>query len=228
VPKFSLVVFDLDGTLVDSLGDLAESANALIVECGGRTLTADSIGRMVGEGAGLLVARAFHAAGLVQPPDALERFLTIYHARMLTLTRPYPGIGQLLGEIAHTATLAVLTNKPIEATRAILDGLDLSRHFSFDRVLGGDGPLPRKPDPAGLRHLADRAGVSLSDTVLVGDSLVDWQTSRAAPATICLARYGFGFQSFPIERIGAGDLLIDAPLDLVSILSATGRSAAGP
>jgi phosphoglycolate phosphatase len=218
VPKFRLVVFDLDGTLVDSLGDLAGSANALVVECGGRALPDDSIGRMVGEGAALLVARVFQAAGLAQPPDALERFLAIYNARLLTLTRPYPGIGQLLGEIAHVATLAVLTNKPIDATRAILDGLDLSRHFSFDRVLGGDGPLPRKPDPSGLRHLADGAGVPLRETLLIGDSLIDWRTSRAAPAAICLARYGFGFQSFPVEQIGADDLLIDAPLDLVSVL----------
>jgi phosphoglycolate phosphatase len=216
--RFRLVVFDLDGTLVDSLGDLAESANALLVACGGRALPQDSIGRMVGEGAGLLVARAFEAAGLSQPPDALERFLAIYDARLLTLTRPYPGIGQLLAEIEHATTLAVLTNKPIQATRAILDGLDLSRHFSVDRVIGGDGPLPRKPDPAGLRHLADRAGVPLGETLLVGDSLIDWRTSRAAPAAICLARYGFGFQSFPVAEIGADDLLIDAPLDLVSIL----------
>ena len=212
------MVFDLDGTLVDSLGDLAESANQLIVACGGQPLADDAIGRMVGDGAAMLVARVFEAAGLAEPPDALERFLAIYNRRLLTLTRPYPGVGPLLERIGGTATLAVLTNKPIDATRTILDGLDLSRYFAPAQVLGGDGPLPRKPDPAGLRYLADLAHLSLDETLLVGDSLIDWRTSRAAGASICLARYGFGFQSFPAGQLAPGDLAIDRPLDLASIL----------
>jgi phosphoglycolate phosphatase len=218
VRKFQLIVFDLDGTLVDSRRDLAESANATLAECGGGPLAEDAIGRMVGDGAATLVARAFAAAGCAKPPDALERFLAIYNRRLLSFTRPYPGIPEALSALVGRAILAVLTNKPLPATREILDGLDLASYFSPERVVGGDGPLPRKPDPAGLLHLAHAAGAPTSESVLVGDSIIDWRTARAAGASICLARYGFGFDGFPMEVLGAEDLLVDAPSALVSAL----------
>ena len=216
--KFRLVVFDLDGTLVDSLGDLAESANALLVESGSVPLGRDEIGRMVGEGAAVLVTKLFAAAALPQPPEALERFLEIYDARLLELTRPYAGIPEALAEMDRSAALAVLTNKPIGATRQILQGLDLARYFRPQAVLGGDGPLPRKPDAAGLRYLASQANVPLGETVLVGDSLVDWRTARAAGSAVCLARYGFGFESVPAGTLGPADLHVDSPAELVSVL----------
>src|SRR5262249_21283947 len=150
-------VFDLDGTLVDSRRDLAESVNDLVVERGGRPLPEEAVGRMVGDGAALLVSRAFALAGVALAPDALARFLAIYDARLLKHTRPYPGIPETLETLQRTCELAVLTNKPLAATREILTGLDLSRYFRADRVLGGDGPFPRKPDPAGLRDLANAA-----------------------------------------------------------------------
>jgi len=216
--RYRLIVFDLDGTLVDSRKDIAESANALLAECGGDPLPEESIGRMVGDGAATLVARAFAAAGRRQPPDALDRFLTIYNRRLLTYTRPYPGMHAVLTELGLRASLAVLTNKPLEATRRILAGLDLARYFSEGRVYGGDGPFPRKPNPAGLQHLAANLGVGAGETVLIGDSIIDWRTARAAAVHICLARYGFGFEDFPSGELGPQDGVVDDPSGLLRIL----------
>jgi phosphoglycolate phosphatase len=214
VPMFQLIVFDLDGTLVDSKRDIAESANATLVAHGASPLTEEAIGRMVGNGAPVLVARAFAAAGCAAPPDALDRFLAIYHARLLTHTRPYDGIPDLLADLAPRVALAVLTNKPIEATRGILDGLGLARYFASERVIGGDGPFPRKPDPAGLNHLMERCGVTPGATVLVGDSVVDWRTAHAANTHVCLARYGFGWEGFPVEELEADTWIADDPRQL--------------
>jgi phosphoglycolate phosphatase len=211
---FRLLVFDLDGTLVDSLRDLAEAANDLLIECGCEPLSHDVIGRMVGDGAATLVARAFAAADRPQPLDALPRFLVLYNARLLRWTRPYPGIPETLEALYQRTTLAVLTNKPIGATRQILTGLELSRYFHPARVLGGDGPFPRKPDPAGLLHLAETAGVSASETMLIGDSAIDWRTARAARTGLRIVRYGFGFQGFPANT---GAHLVDAPGDLLTL-----------
>jgi phosphoglycolate phosphatase len=111
----------------------------------------------------------------------------------------------------------VLTNKPLEATRKILDGLQLSTFFHADAVIGGDGPFPRKPDPAGLQRLYERANVAASETVLVGDSLIDWQTARNAGTAICLARYGFGFREFPKDILNGRERLIDRPIDLIPV-----------
>src|SRR5262249_14856378 len=107
-------------------------------------------------------------------------------------------------------------NKPLESTRKILDGLDLTRHFTTDSIVAGDGPFPRKPDAAGLRHLMAQAGADQSSSLLVGDSVIDWHTARAASTRVCLARYGFGFQSFPVHELTADELVIDTPADLLS------------
>jgi phosphoglycolate phosphatase len=214
---FRLIVFDLDGTLVDSRRDIADAANALLQSCGGSPLPEDRIGRMVGDGAATLVARAFAASGIERPVDALDRYLAFYSTRLLTHTRPYPGIAGVLQTLAASAVLGVLTNKPLAATREILEGLDLARYFSADAVIGGDGPFARKPDPSGLRHLASAAGAPLDATLLVGDSIIDWRTARAAPAGICLARYGFGFDGFPLSQLGPADRIVDAPAQLLDV-----------
>ena len=214
---YRLIVFDLDGTLVDSRRDIAESANALLEACGGRPLPEETIGRMVGDGAATLIARAFAAAGVERPADALDRFLAIYDTRLLKHTRPYPQMPEVLDALGARTPLAVLTNKPLAATRAILSALGLARHFDEGAVVGGDGPFPRKPDPAGLRHLVSRAGVPPDAALLVGDSIVDWKAARNASTSICVARYGFGYEGFPLDELAPSDLLIDAPVDLLRL-----------
>jgi phosphoglycolate phosphatase len=214
---FQLYVFDLDGTLIDSRRDLADSANALLAECGGAPLPETQIGRMVGDGAAVLVSRVFAAAGIPQPADALARFLAIYDTRLLHHTRVYDGVFEVLDALRGRAALAVLTNKPLASTRRILAGLKLAPYFSDAAVIGGDGPFPRKPDPAALCHLAAAAGVHIGATVLVGDSIIDLKTAIHAGAPVCLARYGFGF-----ETVGVADLttvcgIIDRPVDLLAM-----------
>jgi phosphoglycolate phosphatase len=221
---FTLVVFDLDGTIVDSRRDIADSANALLAACGAGPLAEDRLGGMVGDGAAALVARAFEAAGLALPSDALARYLACYDARLLAHTRPYPGIADVLDILQSQVKLAVLTNKPLAATRAVLDGLGLSRYFPADAVIGGDGTFPRKPDAAGLQYLMASAGVPADATLLVGDSETDWRTACVAGTSICLARYGFGFEGFPVERLRPGDRVIDAPAELLGLLPQTRKS----
>jgi phosphoglycolate phosphatase len=214
---YRLYVFDLDGTLVDSRRDLAESANALLESAGAPPLSEEAIGRMVGTGAATLVARVFAAAGVDRPADALDRFLAIYDSRLLKHTRPYPQVATVLETLGTRAPLALLTNKPLAATRSILSGLGLDRHFDDGAIVGGDGPFARKPDPAGLCHLVSRAGVAPSATLLIGDSIVDWQAARNAATGVCLARYGFGFEGFPLSELRPSDHLIDTPAELLAL-----------
>lgn len=213
----SLFVFDLDGTLVDSRRDIAESANAVLEECGGTPHSEEAIGGMVGDGAALLIARAFAAANLPLPDDALQRFLRIYDGRLLRHTVAYEGMTDVLDVLAEQGILAVLTNKPIGATKAILDGLGLAPYFA-DRVLGGDGPHPRKPDASGLRQLIDRAQTTPGRTLMVGDSVVDFRTAVAAGTRACVCRYGFGHHDFPMDELRPSDAVIDHPRALLAAL----------
>lgn len=220
-----LVVFDLDGTLIDSRRDLADAANALIVERGGQPQPVDAISGMVGEGAPLLVKRALTAARLdPADPTALPRFLELYDERLLDHTHLYPGTRDALEEISRAATLAVLTNKPQKPSERILEGLEVAPLFGW--VIGGDTALPRKPDPGGLNHLVAAAGAGRRDTVMVGDSAIDLKTARAAGTRICLVRYGFGFGVTAAELQG-NELVADSPRDLVALLrNALARSSA--
>lgn len=213
--SFRLFVFDLDGTLVDSRRDIADAANVLLESCGAAPIPEARIGAMVGEGAAVLVARAFKASGVERPADALERYLAFYDERLLNHTQPYDGIPAVLDSLTRRGALAVLTNKPIASTRRILDGLDLARFFPPEAVLGGDGPFARKPDPAALLHLAAAAGTSAATTLMVGDSAIDWRTARAASTGICLARYGFGFDTIPLHELTPDDYVIDTAEDLL-------------
>lgn len=188
-----VVAFDLDGTLVDSATDLASAASALALELGGRALTRAEVIAMVGEGAPVLVRRALTAAG-VDPatPRSTERFLELYDARLLDTTRLYPGIRAVLDALDPLTALAVLTNKPRRPAERVLEALGVRRYFI--EVVGGDGPLPRKPDPAGLVSLKVHAAGG--PVLLVGDSPVDAETAARAGATFVLANYGFGAAGF--------------------------------
>ena len=216
-----LIVFDLDGTLIDSAEDLAASASELVTSLGGRPLDVSEVVGMVGEGAALLVRRALVAAGLApDAPDALARFLEIYDRRLLDRTRPYDGIVEVLGEVASSASLSVLTNKPLGPSRRILEGLGMAGFFTH--VIGGDGPFPRKPDPAGLRALAALAPGQ--PVLLVGDSPVDAATAAAAPAAFALAAYGFGASRFTAPP--DTPFLLSHPTDLPAIVDRLLRDSA--
>ena len=211
-----LFVFDLDGTLIDSRRDLADAANALIVEGGGQPLPVDAITAMVGEGAPLLVRRALQAAGLeTDVGSALARFLELYDERLLVHTRLYDGTREALEALAPRATLAILTNKPQRPTERILEGLAIAPFFRW--TIGGDTDHGRKPDPAGLNYLISSAGAGAAETVMVGDSAIDLRTARAAGTRICLVRYGFGFRTAAGELSG-DELVADHPSQLPTIL----------
>ena len=213
-----LIVFDLDGTLIDSRRDLADAANALLVERGGAPLPIDRIAAMVGEGAALLVRRALAAAGLdPEPPEALQRFLALYDQRLLNHTTLYDGIARALATLQPRADLAVLTNKPTVPSERILEGLGIARAFRW--IVGGDGPFPRKPDPAALRELMRRAETTPDDTVMVGDSAIDVRTAHAAGVRVCLARYGFGYRLDAADLRG-DELLVDSPHELPRLIGA--------
>jgi phosphoglycolate phosphatase len=204
-----LIAFDLDGTLIDSRRDLADSANELIVELGGTPLSEDAIGGMVGEGAALLVKRALDAAGLDHPPGALSRFLEIYDTRLVNHTRVYDGIKEALHSVRRHARLGVLTNKPTAPTTRILEAFAI--RDLFQSVIGGDGPYPRKPDPQGLLAMMAVTGATPGHTLMVGDSAIDYQTARRASVRCCLVSYGFGFRAFPRDQISDGDGVVDDP-----------------
>lgn len=208
-----LVVFDLDGTLIDSRRDLADSANALIAECGGQQLPVETIAAMVGEGAALLVRRLIKASGIdVDLHQALPRFLELYDERLLVHTRLYDGTREMLERLAGVAPLAILTNKPQRPSERILDGLDIAPMFRW--IVGGDTPHGRKPDPAGLAHVIAAAGVGAQETLMVGDSAIDLRTARAAGTRVCLASYGFGFRTTSGLLDGA-ELIADTPSAIV-------------
>jgi phosphoglycolate phosphatase len=209
-----LVVFDLDGTLIDSAHDVAVSANELVTTLGGRPLDLDQIVAMIGEGAAVLVKRAL-AAGELDPetPHALPRFLQIYDRHLLDHTRPYPGVPETLAIAIRRARLAVLTNKPLAHSERVLEGLGLRDFFST--VVGGDNPLGRKPGPAALIALAGEH--ASAGTLLVGDSPIDYETARAANVPFGWARYGFGASRFGPD-LPRTPYVLDKPSDLVSIL----------
>jgi phosphoglycolate phosphatase len=208
-----LIAFDLDGTVIESRRDLADSANALIVERGGQPHSVEAIAGMVGEGARVLVQRALAAAGLPETADALPRFLEIYDTRLLNHTYVYKGLD---GALAHARTLgrvSLLTNKPLAHTEKILNGLALRE--LFDDVIGGDGPYPRKPDPASLNALIEQADASPDTALLVGDSAIDLQAARNAGARCCIVSYGFGFRG---DRVGSADWVVDDAEGLIAVL----------
>jgi phosphoglycolate phosphatase len=211
-----LIAFDLDGTLIDSCRDLAESANALIEELGGASLAEDAVAGMVGGGAALLVRRALAAAGLRQPDTAVTRFLEIYGTRLLNHTRLYDGIVDALRLAHRHARLAVLTNKPLEPSERLLEAFGIRQ--LFDTVIGGDGEYGRKPDPRGLLALMKAAGARPEHTLLVGDSLVDYETARGASARSCVVCYGFGFRSFPPECLGEVDWVAESASALGAVV----------
>lgn len=215
-PMRPLVVFDLDGTLVDSREDLAASVNDVLAEWSAPPLPVEVVTRMVGDGARTLVARALREARLeASVDDALAAFHQHYAGRVTATTRPYDGVPGLLDALADRATLAVLTNKPITPTRVLLDAFGWTPLFR--RVIGGDESFGRKPDPAGLRAIIDETGVDLHATLMVGDSMADVEVARRAGTRVCFAAWGFGHARGDVD-LQPGEIVALRPGDILELL----------
>jgi phosphoglycolate phosphatase len=214
-----IIVFDLDGTLIDSARDISESVSELVESYGAPPLPLSEVINMVGDGAPVLVRRALRQSG-VKPSaaEALERYLEIYDRRLMNHTSPYEGVVESLGVVLKRGPLAVLTNKPLGPSIGILEALGL-RGF-FTRVIGGDGEYGRKPDPAGLLALQSLApGEQL---VMIGDSPADWQAAQTAGVPFVFARYGFGAGKFGATPPGAA-FVIDHAREIERALAAISR-----
>jgi phosphoglycolate phosphatase len=212
--KIKLVLFDLDGTLIDSERDLAAAVNAMLVKYDRKELPIDVIGTYIGDGAPMLIRRA-----LGDPADhdflqeALNYFLLYYRDHKLDSTCLYPGIREALRQIGAnngvTRQMAVLTNKPVRVSRDILAGLGVDG--SFFQVYGGNSFDTKKPDPLGANTLISEAGVSAEETVMVGDSQVDVLTARNAGTWSVGVTYGFAPRT--LEQV-VPDVLVDTPAEL--------------
>ena len=188
--QVDLVVFDLDGTLIDSAGDLARSVNAALERLAPGTppVPLDRVRTFIGDGAAMLVSRTLGAAGVsVSTEEALRVFLDCYQARLLDTTVLHAGVLESLDALGDR-TLAVLTNKPGEMSRHILQGLGVAGRFA--RICGAGDVPAKKPDPAGLRLILDQTGVPPEAAVLVGDSAIDVRTGRAAGVRTVGVTYG--------------------------------------
>ena len=184
------LVFDLDGTLIDSRRDITTAINRMREGYGLPPLALEQVVRMVGEGARVLIERAVGGelpAAEIAP--ALKTYLAYYDEILLDTTRAYPGVPEMLSALAEAFPLALLSNKGEAPSRRILDGLGLAPFFRV--VLGGDSLPSRKPDPAGLRLAAERLGVVPEELVLIGDTWVDAETARNAGSRFGLVLWGF-------------------------------------
>jgi len=201
-----LLIFDLDGTLIDSKLDLALAVNATRAHMGMPPLEVDQVSTYVGNGAPILIRRALgEQATEAEIEEALEFFLEYYRAHELDNTRLYPGVSQSLDRLyAAGKRLAVLTNKPVAMSRAIVEGLGVGARFF--RVYGGNSFDFKKPHPIGVEALLAETGVGRARTLMIGDSSVDIQTARNAGVSSCGVTYGFAPQTL---HDPAPDLLVD-------------------
>jgi phosphoglycolate phosphatase len=189
-----LLVFDLDGTLVDSKEDLANAVNVALASFDLPRLPNPLIYSYVGDGASALILRAIppEKPGLL--PEVLDRFLGYYRRHLLDTTRAYPGVVGALRKWAGIYRMAVLTNKGVAMTQEILSGLSLDGYF-FE-VRGGDSFGTKKPDPEGLLRILREAGIEAQEAIMVGDSRNDVQAGRAAGTVTCGVTYGLGASGF--------------------------------
>jgi len=208
-----LLVFDLDGTLVDSKQDLALSVNAMRMEMGLAPLPLDLIASYVGHGVTLLVGRSL---GPLATSENVEKgsafFLNYYRDHMLDHTGPYPGVAEALEELAGHK-MAVLTNKPVNFSREMLTRLGFASFFAY--IYGGNSFPQKKPDPFGLHKLMEDLQIPARQTLMVGDSDTDILTGRNAVVWTCGVTYGFGAHT--LEKVSP-DLLIDDMRELPPLL----------
>lgn len=202
--KYELIIFDLDGTLIDSKLDLANSVNYTRERMGLSVLEHRLIFGYIGDGATMLIRRAM-GEGLseAEVQRALEIFLANYGEHLLDNTTLYPGVSEALDELGHLK-LAVLTNKPLKPTQAILQGLQIRNRFAV--VYGGNSFEQKKPHPVGIEQILSDTGTARERTVMVGDSYIDIQTGRNAVVATCGVTYGLASDTLHESK---PDFLID-------------------
>jgi len=207
-----LLIFDLDGTLIDSKKDLADSVNAMRVWRGLPPLADDRVSSYVGDGAPTLVRRALPGASEEDLSQALRFFLDYYREHMLDATTLYPGVREALNRLhdAHVP-LAILTNKPVKFSVQLIERLGLTPHFF--RVYGGNSFEEKKPNPIGIEKLVSELGAARERTTMVGDSAVDVRTARNARVQACGVSWGFQPETF---ADAPPDFVIDAMEALVA------------
>jgi len=215
--RFSAVrglIFDLDGTLIDSKLDLAMAVNAALIELGQQPLPHEQIAGYIGRGAPALIARALGDAATDENcTRGLDFFIRYYSVHKLDNTRLYPGVREALDALSGMP-MAVLTNKPVRVSRDIIDGLGLSGYFRV--VYGGNSFERKKPDPMGVEAILTEFAAQPSETMMIGDSDVDIRTARNSGLWACGVTYGFGshlLDAYP------PDLLVDTLMDLPPNLS---------
>jgi phosphoglycolate phosphatase len=225
--QLRLLVFDLDGTLIDSAQDLCNSVNATLVQFGREPLPDEAIASFIGNGAMMLVRRAFAAAGgLVAgedlPVEAYPWFLDYYREHKLDYTYAYEGVLEALAALRelHDApggpgrAMAVLTNKPVRPAREICAALGLAPYFLS--IYGGNSFATKKPNPEGLLALMSEAGAKPEETVMIGDSQVDVETARNAGAWCIGCTFGLAPGSLAANP---PDVIVDSPADWTAALS---------
>jgi phosphoglycolate phosphatase len=208
------LIFDLDGTLIDSKLDLVLSIDATLKHMGRASIPHEVIQSYVGNGAAALVRRAL--GDVVTDEEAekgLAYFLSYYRGHMLDNTVAYPGVREAL-ELLTKYPMAVLTNKPVRFSKAILEGLNLSRYFKY--VYGGNSFETKKPDPYGVNLLLRDLRVTPREAMLVGDSDVDVRTARNAGTWACGVSYGLGLAGLPANP---PDLMLDNLAELPAYLT---------
>ncbi len=216
--QVQLLVFDLDGTLVDSKLDLAMSINAMRADMGLGPLPLELIATYVGNGVTLLVRRSLGAQASEESVDrGLAFFLGYYREHMLDRTAPYPGVSEALEKLSGRK-MAVLTNKPVDFSREMIARLGFAPHFTY--IYGGNSFPKKKPDPIGLDKLMEDFQVAAGKTLMIGDSDTDVLTGRNAGVWTCGVTYGFGAHT--LETVSP-DLVIDDLRELPPLLD--GRRA---
>jgi phosphoglycolate phosphatase len=223
-PNFSstrALIFDLDGTLIDSKRDLIHSVNAMLLEMGRAELPEETISGYIGHGAPKLVSRALgETTPEAEKQRAIEFFLSYYEEHKLDSTCAYPGIVEALEQL-NALPMAVLTNKPVRVSERILDALGLSKYFRV--VYGGNSFETKKPDPLGANTILRDLKAAPHETILIGDSEVDIQTARNAGTLAAAVNYGFGIHD---RSTYPADVYLDNLSDLTNMLNGnavTGR-----
>jgi phosphoglycolate phosphatase len=211
--KVQALLFDLDGTLIDSKRDLVQSVNATLRELGRAELPEDLVASYVGSGAPVLINRALGgAAASDQQQSALNFFLAHYDEHKLDFTREYPGVRVTLEKL-RDVPMAVLTNKPVNISVRILQGLRLAEFFRA--IYGGNSFATKKPDPLGANTLLKELGIPAAESALVGDSEVDVQTARNAGMISAIVNFGFGTHD---RKTYPADIYLDRMEELVPLV----------